>query len=146
MRVAGEKLIALPVATVFELFSDIERSGEYSKPVIERRKLTDGPVAVGTKYHAVDQWPGRRVSFTVEIAEYESPGLLVAHWTEPMEGGWRARFSPDSGGTRLQFEATMQPGGILRFLSPVLQRWARRQTRSFLESFKSWAEAQPRPS
>ncbi len=142
MRVAGEQAIGLPPGTVFDLFSDLERSGEYSRPVIERRKLTDGPIGVGTKYHAVDQWPGRRVSFTVEITECEKPSLLVARWTDPMEGGWRARFTPDGGGTRLWFEATMRPRGMLRFVSPVLRPWARRQTRSFLEAFKSWAEAQ----
>ncbi len=51
-------------------------------------------------------------------------------------------ITPDGGGTRLWFEATMRPRGMLRFVSPVLRPWARRQTRSFLEAFKSWAEAQ----
>jgi hypothetical protein len=141
MRVSGEQVINLDPATTFSLFSDIESSGAYSKPVIERRKLTDGPTGIGTKYLAVDQWPGKRVEFTVELTAFEEPARLAARWSEPMAGGWEARFQPEGAGTRLSFTASMEPGGIMRFLSPVMRPWAQRQTRDFLRSFKAWAEA-----
>jgi hypothetical protein len=142
MRVAGEQIVNLPPNEAFRLFSDLERSGEYSKPVVERRKITEGPVNTGTKYNAIDQWPGKRVQFTVEITEYDEPDLLSARWSEPMPGGWLARFRQEGDGTRLSFEASMEPGGILRILSPVLRPWAQRQTRAFLGAFKTWAENQ----
>ena len=126
MRVAGEQIVSLPQDAVFRLFSDLERSGEYSKPVIERRKITDGPVGAGTKYSALDQWPGKRVRFTVEISEYNEPHSLAARWSEPMAGGWHARFLPEGNDTRLSFEATMELGGLLRALSPILGLWAQR--------------------
>jgi uncharacterized membrane protein len=45
-----------PAGQVFACWSDVERYPEWAEPVIERRKLTDGPVGVGSRFHAVDQW------------------------------------------------------------------------------------------
>jgi uncharacterized protein YndB with AHSA1/START domain len=142
VRMQAETTVALPPERVFDLFADLERSGEYSGPVIERRQLSDGPIGQGTRFHAVDQWPGRKVQFEVEITEYQPPSRLTASWSEPMPGGWAARFEPDAGGTRLHFAAEMHPSGVMGLLAPVMGFWARRQTRTFLADFKRWAEAQ----
>ena len=141
MEVAGEVIVEKPVEEVFALFSDLEQAHYYSAPVLERTKITDGPVGAGTRYRARDKWPGREVEFTVEITRYSPPSELAATWSTPMEGGWRAEFGPAEVGTRLRFAATMKPSGMLALLTPVLRPWAKRQTRSFLDSFKAWAEA-----
>ena len=47
MQVAAETTVALPPDTTFRLFAELERSDEYAGPVIERRKITDGPVGGG---------------------------------------------------------------------------------------------------
>jgi len=143
LEVSGNVVVHKPIQEVFDLFADLEKSHEYSRPVIERTKLTEGPVGAGTRYSARDQWPGRQVEFTVEITEYKSPDLIAASWTSPMAGGWRAEFTEaDSSGTRLDFHASMKPSGIMGLLSPILRPWASRQTRDFLGAFKSWAEQQ----
>jgi uncharacterized protein YndB with AHSA1/START domain len=142
MRMQAHTTIELTPERVFELFADLERSTEYSAPVIERRQLTEGPLQAGTRFHAVDRWPGRTVEFEVEYTEYEPPTRLVASWTEPMPGGWSADLTPDGGGTLLTFEAEMRPSGVMGLLAPLLGFWARRQTRTFLADFKHWAEAQ----
>ncbi len=142
MQVAAETTVALPPDTTFRLFAELERSDEYAGPVIERRKITDGPVGVGTRYHAVDQWPGRKVDFEVEITEFEPPGMIAARWSEPMPGAWEARFAEAGGSTRVTFEATMNPSGVMGLLARIMGFWARRQTKKFLADFKSWAEPQ----
>ena len=141
MRVQGETVVDLTPDEAFRLFADLERSGEYSAPVIERRKVTEGPVGAGTRYHAVDQWPGRKVEFEVEITEFAPPTAIAARWSEPMPGEWEAHFTESAGATRLVFEATMSPSGIMGLLAPLMGLWARRQTKRFLADFKSWAEA-----
>ena len=142
MRVLGETTVALPTERTFHLFADLERSGEYSAPVIERSKVTDGPIAGGTRFHAVDQWPGRKVEFEVEITRFDPPHAISASWSDPMPGGWNATFADSDGQTRLEFEATMNPSGVMGLLAPMMGFWARRQTKKFLADFKSWAEAQ----
>jgi uncharacterized protein YndB with AHSA1/START domain len=142
VEVSGEVVVDKPVDEVFRLFSDLEQSHYYSAPVIERTKITDGPIGVGTRYRARDKWPGREVEFTVEITEHSPPTGLAASWSTPMEGGWRAEFSGSGSGTRLSFTAMMKPSGLMGLLTPVLRPWAGRQTRAFLSQFKAWAESQ----
>jgi uncharacterized protein YndB with AHSA1/START domain len=126
---------------VFHAWSALERSPEYSGTVLERRRLTEGPVGRGTRYRAVDRWPGRTVEFVVEITEYDPPRRIAARWTEPMEGGWEAWFTAAGDGTDVAFRSLIRPSGLMGLASPLLRPWARRQLRTFLASFKDWVEA-----
>lgn len=141
MEVEGAITVQRPIAHVFEGFANLERSGEYAAPVIERRKLTEGPLGVGTTFHAVDKWPGRKVEFTVEITKFEPNRLLAASWSDPMPGGWEARFEEVADGTRVTFRAAMKPKGVVGLLAPIMKLWAARANREFLSSFKRWSES-----
>lgn len=72
MRLRASVVIAAPAENVFEQWTDLERSHEWTDPVIARRKLTAGPTRVGSRFLVVDQWPGQKVEFTMEITEYEA--------------------------------------------------------------------------
>lgn len=124
----------------FDCWAALERSPEHQRPTVERRKLTDGPVGVGTRYLAVDRWPGRRVEFEMEITEFDPPSHMAARWSEPMRGEWHASFEPVGGSTRMSFRTIIEPSGVLGVLAPVMSRWAQRELRRGLGSFKQWVE------
>ena len=145
MRLTASTRVDRPVDEVFALWADLERSPEYSAASVERRKLTDGPIGVGTRYHAVDRWPGRTVQFTVEVTAFESPDHMAAGWSGPMSGGWDARFGAADGGTDLTFMTRMEPAGVMGLLAPLMKPWASRQLRRFMHDFRRWAEAQALP-
>ena len=140
MKLDTEIAIDRPVHEVFSYWADLERSPEWSAPVIERRKLTPGPVGVGTRCHAIDRFPGRRIEFDLEIAAFEPDRLMAATWFEPMSGGWEARFTESGSGTRLAMQAEMNPSRVLRLLSPIMGLWAKRQMRKDLALFKERLE------
>lgn len=142
MRLSASTTIAAPIDQVFDGWATLERAGEHQKPTIERTRLDKGPLRVGSRFRAIDQWPGRRVSFEMEITEYERPSLIAARWEKPMNGSWRSRFAPDGGGTRMEFETTIEPGGLMGLLAPLMRPWAKRQLGEGLESFGQWMEAQ----
>lgn len=142
MRLSARTHLDRPPDEVFALWADLERSPEYSAASIERRKLTDGPVGVGTRYHAVDRWPGRTVAFTVEVTSYEPPRRISVSWSEPMAGGWDADFEPSDGGTTLRFTTRMEPSGAMGLLAPLMRPWAAWQLRRFMADFRSWAARQ----
>lgn len=94
------------------------------------------------RYYAVDRWPGRDVAFEMEITEYERPTRLAAQWFDPMAGSWRAAFADDGDDTtRMDFTATIEPDGVMRFVEPLLRPWARKQLAAGLASFKEWVES-----
>ncbi|NNE11240.1 MAG: hypothetical protein HKN41_03230 [Ilumatobacter sp.] len=130
-----------PVDEVFASWADLERSPEWAAPVLERRKLTDGPVAVGTRFLARDRFPGREVEFELEITALETDQHMAAEWFEPMGGGWDATFVEAEGGCRVTLEASMEPTGVMKMLSPIVAPWARRQMRKDLDSFKQLLES-----
>jgi uncharacterized membrane protein len=141
MKLDTEIVVDRPIEEVFAAWADLERSPEWAAPVIERRKVSDGPLGVGTRFHAIDQFPGRRVAFDLEITAYEPHSHMAATWFKPMEGGWDARFSDAGGGTHLAMHAEMRPTGLMRLLSPVMAPWAKRQMRKDLQAFKAMLEA-----
>ena len=133
-----------PVTAVFEAWSHIESAGRHSPAVVERTKLTEGPVARGTRFRAVDRWPGRLVSYTVEITAFERPERIAATWSDPLSGGWDALFEPREGGTELRFHATVNPSGLGGLPLRLLLPWYRRQVRAFLQAFRESLEAETR--
>lgn len=133
--------VGRPLREVFSYWVDLERSPEWAAPVIERRKLTEGPTGVGTRFLAVDRFPGRKVEFELEIVAYEPNELMAAKWFEPMGGGWEAAFAGTDTGCEVILTSSMHPTGVMKVLSPLIAPWAKRQMRKDLESFKRRLES-----
>lgn len=120
MIVELEHVVDLPVERVFALLSDIGRRPEWSSAPVERIKLTDGPLGVGTRYRAVDKIPGRRLEFTQEITGYEPNRLLVESWDGPLAGVGTTQFAAEGTSTRLNMRFEINPSGPLKFLAPLM--------------------------
>lgn len=130
-----------PIDEVFGYWADLENGPEWAGPVVERRRLTEGPIGVGTRYLAVDRFPGKDLTFEVEIVAFEPNEMMAANVGEPMNGGWEARFSESNGGTRVHLLADVSPPGPLRFLAPVMGGWMKRAIQKDLLAFKQILEA-----
>lgn len=144
MQLESSVLVDRPIAEVFAAWADLERASEWAAPVVERRKLSDGSVGVGSRFHAIDQFPGRRVEFDLEVTEFEPESRMAARWFEPMEGGWEATFSESDGATRLDLKAEMTPSrGIFKLLFPLMAGWVRRAIAKDLAAFKGFVESDP---
>jgi len=141
MNLTHSVTIGASVEQAFDCWAALERSPEHQKPTIERTRLTDGPVGVGTRYSAIDQWPGRKVEFEMEITSYDRPFQMSARWHEPMDGTWSARFDSNGGRTVMEFETSIEPTGVMGFIAPLMKPWARRQLSEGLASFGNWVES-----
>ncbi len=142
MKLESKVAVNRPTEEVFARLLDLERSPEWALDfgVIERRKLTEGPSRVGTRFHAVDRMLGRTATYEVEITAFEQDRYLAASWSEPIGGGWEARFEPSDGTTELTFTGEMRPTGVLRLMTPIFSLYAKRATRRDLNRFKVWVE------
>jgi len=125
-----------PIGEVFNAWTDVEKYSEWADPVISRKKLTSGPVGVGTRFICVDKWPGRQVEFEMEITEYEKEKRFGAKWFKPMEGTWSSDLTEDEDGTTLFFEIEMHLPLLMRLLTPIMKRFAFKQNRAFMQNFK----------
>jgi len=141
MHLTSTIAIEVPIERAFDCWAALERASEHQKPTISRSKLTDGPVRAGTRFSAVDRWPGRTVRFEMEITEYERPTRIAARWDEPMGGAWDTRFRLAGNATVMDFDTTIEPSGVMGLLAPLMKPWAARQLRSGMNSFKDWVES-----
>lgn len=143
MKLEDSITIRRPVNRVFAMWADIEHYADWAAPVIERKKLTEGPVGVGTRFHAVDQWPGRKAEFEMEVTEFEQNKRLGARWFKPMEGSWSSQLKETPEGTQLDFQMEMNLPPIMKIFSPLLKPWAKKQNRGFMVSLKHHLEGTP---
>jgi uncharacterized protein YndB with AHSA1/START domain len=58
--IEDEFVIEQPIDAVFSHMADIEQRPRWVTPAQERQKITEGPVGRGTKFRAVDKYPGQR--------------------------------------------------------------------------------------
>ena len=138
MEIEAAVEVNRPIAEVFARWSEVERYPEWFDMSIERRKVTEGPVRVGTIYHAVDKLPpGRRVQTTLEITAYQPNELMAARLSKPLDATWEARFEDTNGSTRVLFHTVVNMSGWQGLLAPLLSGWARRQLQTGLDRFNA---------
>ena len=63
-------VINRPVEEVFALLSNQENNPKWQAESLEVKKTSDGPIGVGTTFHSVGQFLGRRVEGEYEVTEY----------------------------------------------------------------------------
>ena len=142
MELKATAVIGRPLGEVFARWSEVERYPEWFDMCIERRKLTEGPIGVGTKYRAVDKLPlGRRTEATLEVTAYQPNELGAARLSNPINATWEARFEETGQGTRMTFHTVASLSGLQGLLAPLFAGWARRQLQTGLDHFKAGNES-----
>lgn len=155
----AKKIIGInaSIETVFNLAGDITQHTEFagSGEVKAIRKLTDGPIRVGTKFEAdenISMGPGMRSKFVSrsEVVAYEPPRLIS--WTsmpptppKPKRIQWWFRLSAEGSSTRVVHEVEVDLGMISNVVigpmyALVRGRTVSRGMQKTLEKLKSIAE------
>lgn len=142
MELESVTVINRPIEEVFAGWSEIERFADWWDPVIERRKLTEGPIGVGTKYLALDKLlPGRRIESTLEITAYDPNDRIAGRLSGDISATWEARFVETDGGTRMTLHTIANPPGLLGLLVKLLSGWLKRIDQKALDRFKASLES-----
>ena len=142
MELHSTVVINKPVSDVFGVWSEAERYPEWFDMSLERRKITEGPMATGSKYHAVDKMPpGRRVESTLEITAYDPDRRIAATLSPPINASWEATFDEVSEGTGMTFKMVARLSGLQPLVAPLFKGWANRQLQNGLNRFKTAAES-----
>ena len=135
-------VINRPVEEVFALLSNQENNPKWQAESLEVKKTSDGPIGVGTTFHSVGQFLGRRIEGESEITEYE-PNRKYAGKSKsgsiPFES-WTT-FERVNGNTRIDFKAEAEIGGFFKLAEPLVMSMAKRQFEANLANLKDMMEA-----
>ena len=137
----GSVIIRRPVEEVFAYVSDLTHSAEWQAGLLEVRKLTDGPVGLGTRYAFVRRFMGRKVEAANEFVAYEPNRKVqfrIASGPMPGQGTYLFEATPD--GTKLTSTVELEPGGLSRLAAPLIAASLRREIAAGLPVLKELLE------
>ena len=140
-KVSGEILIERPVEEVFDYVADQRNEPIYNPRMLQSEKITDGPIAVGTRFRAVAKSGRRPVEMLIEVTEFQRPRRLGSRTTMSSVGvDGELTFEPVAGATRMSWSWKVSPRGSLRLLGPLVARLGRRQEQTIWAGLKAQLE------
>ena len=136
-------VINRPIEEVFAYATNVENAPKWKSRLLEVRRISEGPVGVGTREVHVGKVLGWKPKTTVEITEYE-PNRKVGFKTisGPLSAKGEFIFESVEGGARVTLVAGREPSGFLKLIGPIVARIAQRQLETDLAKLKELLEAQ----
>jgi uncharacterized protein YndB with AHSA1/START domain len=133
-------MIARPIEDVFAFLSDLENIPKWNYAIVETRKISEGPVGVGTTYHQVRSVPSRSEE-RLEITTYNPPRQLqIRGQLGPFASRLIYALDAIPEGTRVTNTVELELGGPGRLLERVAVPRVREAVAANLRKLKELLE------
>jgi carbon monoxide dehydrogenase subunit G len=133
-------IIRRPVEEVFAFLADFENVPRWNYAIVETKKVSPGPVGVGTTYRQTRSVP-RRSEEGFEVTVFEPARRLKV---QGQIGPFRARVSyllePTGGGTRLTNAVDLGSSGLLTLVAPLAASRVKHAVAANLDTLKQLLE------
>lgn len=131
--------IARPVEDVFGVLSDPRKVATWSSNTIEETLLTPGPLRKGSRRRAVIRgFAGRTMQNEAEMVEFEQNRRMVVEVLDaPVPARIVIEFTPENGGTRLDWTGIVSPRGLLAPTAFLIARFYRKVFEKDLRNLKA---------
>lgn len=121
--------IQRPFDEVHDFLDDSDNDPLWQSTVIESRRSTGGPIAVGTVYHVKAKFLGRLWEQDWEVIEHDAN---EHYWksrtvTGPLKMETEMRYIEIDGGTRVTRSLKVDVGHFFKLAGPVVERTIRRE-------------------
>ncbi len=140
-RVIGRIDIDCPVEEVFDAVADQTNEPRYNPSMTVSRKVTAGPIGVGTHFLATIVSRGKPNDVDIEVTRFERPRVLGSR--SVMAGSTvigEIRLEPVASGTRLGWAWDVQVGGPARVLGPLVKVIGQRREAAIWTGLKQYLE------
>jgi len=146
IEVRHSVVIDRPVDEVFAFVGNVANLPRWAAVAVEAHQTTDGPVGVGTHFHAVVEFLGRRVDAEYAVTHYEpSRRVSIRTLSGPFLLDNTYLFVPLDGGTRVDVVSRGKAPVPFRFAERLIHGAIERQFRADHDNLKRVLEAQARP-
>jgi uncharacterized membrane protein len=133
-------VIRRPIGEVFAYVADLRHSARWQAGLSEVRKVTEGPMGLGTRFTVVRKLLGRKLELSSEFVGYEPNTMVTFRFSGSMPGEGSYLFESTPEGTRVTSTVEMQPRGISRLAKPLIAASLRRQMEANLPVLKDLLE------
>jgi len=135
--------IRRPLAEVVAFVDNCRNDPMWQTSVLESEKLTDGPPAVGTRYHVQEKFLGRVIEQTWQVTERNEDGSFWAAKT--LSGSFpmktTMKMEACEGGARVTRKLEIEIGHFFKIASPVVVHIAQRELDRHFANLKELLEA-----
>ena len=134
--------IKRPIEEVFAVLSDFSNNSKWASGSVEApKKTSDGPIGVGTTWHGVGKFLGRRIESDFECTEFQANRKIAAtSKSGPFPLTTTVTLEPVAGGTRVSQTIEAEPGGFFKLAEPLLVTVAKRQFQNDLDNLRDLME------
>jgi dehydrogenase/reductase SDR family protein 12 len=107
---------------VFAYASNFGNAAQWDPAVVDSRKTSRGPIAVGTEFELRVRFGPRSLPMTYVVRDYEPPKRVVLQGKgEAIRAQDDISFASIPGGTRINYTADISMLGALRIVEPLLK-------------------------
>lgn len=127
LKVERRVTINRPIDQVFAFVANPDNNPNWQPEVIEHRKLTDGPIVVGTKFLHVSKFMGRRIEVNGCVTKFE-PNRKIAFEVESGTLLYTIDYLMESvsSATRFTYASLAEINGLLKLVQPLMVIAAKR--------------------
>lgn len=132
--------IDCPREEVFTFLANFENEPLWKANVMEKKKITDGPIGVGTRWREKVRVVGPPAVNTFEVTEYEpSRKLSYKNASGPFSVLVHYTLDPLAQGTNFQIASEL---GVPRLAKPLMSAMYKKSMGTMLNSLKEHLESQ----
>jgi hypothetical protein len=132
-------LVERSLEDVFDYAAQFSRHPEWQDDL--KGAIFDGPAAVGVTGTETRQMGPRVQTYEWRVSTYERPRTLgFETLSGPMRPAGTMRFAAEGSATRVDFEMALNPRGLMKLMSPIIQRQVKRTNTEHFAKFKEILE------
>ena len=135
-------IIQRPIEEVFAFVSDLQNATQWQSGVLEVRRVTEGPLGIGTQFAFVRKFMGRKMEAISEFVAYEPNSKVVfKNNSGPMDFENSYLFEATDECTRLTSILEMQPKGFISLAEPLIDAGLKREMETAFGDLKDLLES-----
>ena len=107
----------------FDYLATFSNAKEWDPSVTEAEALQSGPAEEGSVYRLGVRVAGRVMTFDYTVVALERPSRVVLQARHPlMTSTDTITVEPAGSGSRIRYDAVLEPRGVLRLAAPLVSR------------------------
>lgn len=118
ITVTGTVRSALDASSAFAYLAAFEHTPEWDPGTPVVNKLSDGPVAVGHRYHAEAEFRGKRQTLIYEVVELAGTVIKLRGENKSVISVDTIDVTPAGSGSEVRYTAEFQLKGLLKLAEP----------------------------
>ena len=123
MRLIEQRWVARPQRDVFEYTADFSNIEQWDPGVLSSRKVTPGPVGVGTEFDLDVKFGSSTSPMRYRITDYQPDSRVVLIGEgKQLRAVDEILFEAQGGGTRIDYTADLQFRGFMKLVAPFLSK------------------------